>query len=117
MSAKQLTDVVYDFEGLYDLDFIPVVSVDLGISYEWDEFHAWFSPSRQMYFWGSGSGCSCNSFADGFRSIQDFENGRERSDVMAALNRYFDAQYENHPQERVAALYDVNSFRVPRADQ
>lgn len=109
------TDIASLFEyGRLDtegLDFVPVVSVDLGESYEWDEFYAWYSPSRRAYFWISGSGCSCNSIHDDVGSLDDFENGRARSDVMAALNAYFDSRYRVSNSDRAAALYEVNSFR------
>ncbi|AXA97611.1 hypothetical protein [Microbacterium sp. PM5] len=110
-----LDDHYIQFEGSDDLDFVPVVDVDLGESYEWDEFHAWYSPSRRAYFWASGAGCSCNSFADDLRSLDDFENGRARADVMAALNRYFDGQYYDRSQQRADALYTVNAFRPTEA--
>lgn len=110
MSA--LDDLYIRFDGFDALDFVPVVDVDLGEAYEWDEFHAWYSPSRRAFFWASGSGCSCNSFGDELTSLDDFENGQSRADVMAAVNRYFDGQYMDRPQERVAALHTINAFRA-----
>lgn len=103
----------YHFKGVKELDFVPVVSIHLLEGYEWDEFHAWYSPSRRMYFWTSGSGCSCNSIADGIYSLDDLENGRARSDVMAAVNRYFDDRHdsERYATDRADALYETNSFR------
>lgn len=93
----------YTFKGdLKSLDFVPVVSVDFGGGYDWDEFHAWYSPSRRVYFWTSGAGCSCNSISDEIYSIEDLENGRDRADVDLG--------------DRVEALAEVNAFRVPRAD-
>lgn len=92
------------------MDLVPVTSVNLGGGYDWDEFHAWYSPSRRVYYWASDSGCSCNSFGDGLDSIDDFENGRSRADVMAGANRYFDDQDTNPAQERVRVLHEINSF-------
>lgn len=107
----------YRFKGdLKSLDFVPVVSVDFGGGYDWDEFHAWYSPSRRVFFWTSGAGCSCNSISDDIYSIDDLENGRERADVMAAVRSYFDGRYDDKPGDRVEALAEVNAFRVPRAD-
>lgn len=92
------------------LDWVPVVDVDLGGGYEWDEFHAWYSVSERVYYWGSGSGCSCDSFTDNFHSVGDFANGRGRAEVMAALTSYFADHYTPYPQEAVRALYTVNAF-------
>jgi hypothetical protein len=32
-----------------NLDWIEVVDVELAGGYEWDEFHAWYSPSQRVY--------------------------------------------------------------------
>lgn len=110
MSGTNIRDVFYsDRDWLDGLDWVPVVSVDLGGGYDWDEFHAWYSPTERRYFWGSGSGCSCNSFDDDFYNLSDFEDG-DRPALMAAIGRYFDEQYLNHPQERVRALAEANAF-------
>lgn len=106
----------YSFKGLDALDFVPVASVSFGGGYDWDEFHAWYSPSRRMFFWASGSGCSCNSIGDDICSVDDLENGRDRRDVMAAIGRYFDDRYGDKPGDRVEALGEINAFRIPRAD-
>lgn len=110
MSGTEIKDLFYgNREWLDGLDWVPVTSVDLGGGYDWDEFHAWYSPSARRYFWGSGSGCSCNSFSDDFYNVSDFEDG-DRPALMAAVGRYFDGQYLNRPMERVTALSDVNGF-------
>lgn len=96
-------------------ELIEVVAIDLAESYEWEEFHAWYSPARRVYFWASGSGCSCNAFGDDIRSLDDLQNGRERSDVMAAVNAFFDESYRDAPSDRVDALYRVNTFQPPKA--
>ena len=109
MAGTQLTELFYSGDWFKEVDWVPVVSVDLGESYEWDEFHAWYSPSARRYFWASGAGCSCNDFSDGIGGESDFENG-DRPALMAAIGRYFDEQYRNHPSERVRALSDANGF-------
>lgn len=93
-----------------ELDWVPVVSVDLGGGYDWNELHAWYSPSQRVYYWGSGSGCSCNSWREYFSSVADFENGQTRADLMAGIGRYFDDQYRDYPTDRVAALAEANAF-------
>lgn len=115
MSGTAIKDLfgAYGHEWVDGLDWLPVVEVDLGGGWDWEEFHAWYSPTARRYFWGSGSGCSCDSFTDDFRSVGDFENG-DRPALMAALNRYFDAMYTQKPQERVRALTEANAFD-PRA--
>lgn len=32
--------------------------------YEWDEWHAYYDPSRKVFVVGAGSGCSCNAYDD-----------------------------------------------------
>lgn len=115
MAGTELSDLLEYSSGRDELkgsDLVPVVSVDLGSGYSWDEFHAFYSPSRRRFFWASGSGCSCNTWHDNIRTLDDFENGSTRADVMAALNRFFDeaSEYKNHESTRVAKLAEVNSF-------
>lgn len=108
----ELSDIFY-YEWHEGLDWVPVVSVDIGGGYDWDEFHAWYSPSARKYFWGSGSGCSCNSFSQEFYGPEDFSNGN-RDALKSALGLYFDETYLNHNEERVRALSAVRDFRTPK---
>jgi len=117
MAGTELSDLLehtYGLEELKNSDLVPVVSVNLGSGYDWEEFHAFFSPSRRRFFWASGAGCSCNSWHDGLRTLDDFENGVSRADVMAAMNRFFDEseEYRSSRVDRIAKLAEVNSFNV-----
>lgn len=71
MSIKDL--IYHDIEGVED--FIDVVDVDFGGGYDWDEFHAWYSPSKRRYFWAEGSGCSCSYFGEDLYKLDDFSSG------------------------------------------
>lgn len=96
-------------EELKNSDLVTVLSLNLGSGYSWNEFHAFYSPSRRRFFWASAAGCSCNSWSDYVGTLDDFENGLTRADVMSALNRWFDEE-EASPDIRVRALAEINSF-------
>lgn len=70
--------------GLEDLE--PVFLEDEG-GYEWTAMGAWYSPSQRRFFWVQDSGCSCNSFGDGVRSVEDFQNG-SKADLLAASDSF-----------------------------
>lgn len=112
MAGTELSNLLYNKDSLVGDDLVPVTGVDLGSGgYEWDELHAFYSPSRRRFFWYSDSGCSCNSWGDELRTIDDFENGT-KADLMAAINRYCDDGYGVTGTKRVDALYEANAFNT-----
>ena len=91
-------------------DWVPVVTMDDGGGYDWATFHGWYSPSRRVYFYGGGAGCSCNSYVDYFTNLGDFESG-DRAALMAALRRFAeDHRYTFGPVDLVDALHEANGF-------
>lgn len=91
-------------------DWVSVVSIDEGGGYDWAEFHSWYSPVARRYFWGSGAGCSCNYFAEGFSGFGDFASG-DRPALMAAIREFADDHgYRIRPTELVDALMAANAF-------
>jgi len=43
--------------------------------YEWDETTVLWSPKNKLFYWESGSGCSCNGPLDDVDSIDELESG------------------------------------------
>lgn len=93
-------------------DFVPVVDVNYGGGYEWDEFHAWYSPSRRRYFWASGSGCSCDYFGSLAYKIDDFETG-DRDALVAAVRAYHTNSYRAKGGDDLDSISKVRAFTVP----
>lgn len=75
-------------------DLVRVVRLGNGGGYDWDEFRAYYSPSRRRYFWLAQSGCSCNSFGDRVGSIEDLSNGA-RDDLERAIRAWHDGAYSD----------------------
>jgi hypothetical protein len=113
MDIEELNSWWGDDETFSNLDWDEVVDVDMGVSYSWSEFHAWYNPADERYYWGSASGCSCDSFRSYFRSISDLENGPDRASVMKALSTWMDGMYEKNPSLLVAKLHEINSYQPP----
>lgn len=108
---KELFDWAWDKSKLAEAaDWVTVVEIGDGGSYDWTDFYSWYSPSERRYFWGSGSGCSCNSFTDDYSSVADFENG-DRAALMAGIRRFAEEyEYAVRPTDLVDALTRANSF-------
>jgi len=116
MEGMKLADVLWDYSDdpwFNHVDWEPVVSIDLGESYSWEEFHAWYSPSKRVFYYGSGSGCSCNSFRDDYRRAEDFEVTPRREELKTAAIAFVDQSYR--PARDVATLRNeaiatINSY-------
>lgn len=52
--------------------------------YDWDRFASFYDPSSRMFYWVSGSGCSCNDLWDDVRSVGDLSVGRKDEFLRAA---------------------------------
>ncbi|QPL14175.1 hypothetical protein SEA_MORRILL_21 [Microbacterium phage Morrill] len=100
-----------------DLDWVEVIDVDLGGGYDWDEFHAWYSPSQRVFYYASDSGCSCNSFGMFFNTVSDFQVTTDRPTLMKAITEWFDQTYNKRPSELVEALHKINAFDVRKASE
>ena len=108
-----IEELIYrDIEGTED--FVDVVDVDFGGGYEWDEFHAWYSPSKRRYFWAEGSGCSCNYFGEDLYKLDDFSSG-SKSDLESGLRSYLDEAYSARPADVLDAVAKVKTFRASKA--
>lgn len=70
-------------------DWELVAEADSIGGYEWDILAVFWSPTARRYFWGDGSGCSCNSFRDEFDSASDFSDG-DRDAVIRAIRAWRD---------------------------
>lgn len=90
-------------------NWLPVTSIDLGCGYEWEEFHAFWSPTARRYFWHGSAGCSCNSWADDVDAEADFRNGG-RADLLRAIREWcVKAECSIDIYER--AMSEVRAFR------
>lgn len=97
------------FKGL---DLVPVVDVDLGLGYQWNEFHAWYSPNKRRFYWASGSGCSCNHLGWNYRAFADLNVGT-KPELEAAVRAYFDELFvEPNPDTLLRAVREVRTFRT-----
>jgi hypothetical protein len=117
MSGTRLIDVLYSYDSdepwFKTVDWVPVTSIDLGGGYDWEEFHAWWSPSARLFYYGSGSGCSCNSFSDDYRKVDDFSYTPRKEEVRAAARRFVDGSYRSARdvfQARNDAMADIAAF-------
>lgn len=108
-----IKDLVYR-DWAEGLDFVEVVDVDFGGGWEWDEFHAWYSPSKRRYFWSYGAGCSCNSWGDELYKIDDLSNG-SKADLERALRSYLDDAYNVRASDVLDAVRQVKTFRPSKA--
>lgn len=97
-------------------DWLPVVTMDDGGGYDWQTFHAWYSPHARRYFWGSGAGCSCNEFTDDYPSPGSLRDG-DRPALMDALRRFAEESYGFGPVALVDALTEANAFDPRSATQ
>lgn len=110
MAKREIGDVFYSkIEGTED--FVPVVSVDNGGGYEWDECHVWYSPEERRYYWASGSGCSCNSLSDDVRSKADLGVG-DRDEAKRAFRSYLDGSYSVRAGAALDAMDEFEGFRA-----
>ena len=61
--------------------------------YEWDTFAVFWSPIARRYFWGSASGCSCNSYSGDFENSTDFQDG-DREAALRAVESWREGEYD-----------------------
>jgi hypothetical protein len=96
-------------------DFVSVVYESTG-GYDWSAFGAYYSPSRRRYFWLHDGGCSCNSFGDSVKSVEEFENG-DRAALLRAVEEAItvpqrDAYGDYYTAaDRARAIAAVRDFR------
>lgn len=117
MSGTALENVLWDYSSetpwFKTVDWIPVTSIDIGGGYDWEEFHAWYSPSARLYYYGSGGGCSCNSFGEYFRRVEDFAVTPRKEELRAAAMRFLDDSYRSARdifEARNDAMSDITAF-------
>lgn len=117
MAGTEVENVLWDYYSdvpwFKTVDWVPVTSIDLGTGYEWEEFHAWYSPQSRLYYYGSGSGCSCNSFSDYHRQISDFCTTPRKEELRAAAIAFVDGSYRSAREvfdARNQGVIDINSF-------
>lgn len=112
MDIKELFEYSkFDFSGTED--FVSVIDIEASLSYEWDEFHAWYSPNERRYYVATGQGCSCNWIGEEYGSKHDLDSYGSRTELMKIVTDYFDRpNYDRtySADDRVKALYTVNSF-------
>lgn len=93
-------------------DFVSVTSVGEW-GYSWHLLEAWYSPSRDRFYWISGSGCSCNSLMDGVSALGDFLDG-DRDALIRAVKDEFedDSPYAAVPKDALAKeLHAIRTWR------
>ena len=86
-------------------DFRTVIEATAYESYEWAEFHAWYSPSARQFFWSGQSGCSCNMFEIP-ATIDGMENG-SKQDMINALRSFMQEHDYYYSLEKALAYLDA----------
>ena len=86
-------------------DFRTVIEATAYESYEWAEFHAWYSPSARQFFWSGQSGCSRNMF-EVPHTIDDMENG-SKQDMINALRSFMQERDYYYSLEKALAYLDA----------
>lgn len=69
-------------------DWVMVIDAESSGGYDWDAFFGFYSPSTDVFYWHSGSGCSCDEWGDGLNSPADFEQSKDRNDMQRAFDRF-----------------------------
>ncbi|WP_067201145.1 DUF7574 domain-containing protein [Microbacterium sp. XT11] len=79
----------YDFDKGEDValpgteDFVQVGDAYAG-GWNWSNFSAYYSPSRDRYYWLDEGGCSCSGPGDSVYSVADFQEGSREELTRAA---------------------------------
>ena len=64
-----------------------------------------------MFFWASGSGCSCNWIWDDIYRVEDFEFG-SRDELIGAVRRKYGNAYRKTPDLMLADIAIVKQFSI-----
>ena len=72
-------------------DWQHVLTVSSGGGYDWQTFHAFYSPTSRRFYWHGAAGCSCNDWGDELASESGFQNGM-KGDLERAV-RAFTREY------------------------
>lgn len=92
-------------------EWLEVSSVDYGESYEWDEAHVFYNPADKMFYWASGSGCSCNWINDDYHSISDFGVGN-RKQAIQFMQDYVSDSYRGQEIDRQREADRIRNFKA-----
>lgn len=91
-------------------DFVSVATVG-EYGYSWHLLDAWYSPSRDRFYWASGSGCSCNSLMDGVSTIGHLQDG-DRDALVRAVEAEFGA--DEYTLSASALAKEIHTIRTWR---
>ena len=83
-------------EGKDSLDWVEVIDVCANLSYDWDEFHAWYSPKDRTYYWGADSGCSCSYYGYYIKSTSQFQSSQDKEVLARSLSEYLKDNHYSH---------------------
>lgn len=97
-------------------DWHEVANASANISYEWEEFLCWYSPSERRYFWIYGSGCSCNDIDEKMESKDSFENG-SRDDAIRALKRHTKDYTDIGPWVLHNTVASIRAYDEPKGEE
>lgn len=104
----------YRIPGTEEFEF--VASFSDGGGYDWTDWVAWYSRAERRFFIASGSGCSCNSLADDYWTLGDFEAVATKAAAVASLQSFVDDRFEYRSiSERPrldSEIAAINSFRA-----
>lgn len=115
MSGVALSSIYYGRGWWDEVDWVPVVTIIAGDSSSWSEFHSFYSPSERLYYYASGSGCSCSSFAFYFREKGDWWKTPREEELRNAILGYIDVAYRwsetEGANQRIAAIASLRDFK------
>jgi hypothetical protein len=89
----------------------PVVAVNLGGGYDWDDLYSFYDPEAKRFKWVSGSGCSCNSISDEVYGPEDFEDG-DKEALKRAVRSHYEGAYNANPGDLVDDLAAVSRWEA-----
>lgn len=90
-------------------DFVQVAEIGEW-GYSWHLLRAWYSPSRDRFYWVADSGRSCNSIEDTYATLSDFSDG-DRAALIRAIEAEFAGGYTYTPDALAKEIHAVRTWR------
>lgn len=76
--------------------------------YDWDRFVSYYDPQGRVFYWISGSGCSCNDLFEDVSSLGDFNVGR-KEELLRAAGEFSDSYNRDGFNQLREALDNIKS--------
>jgi hypothetical protein len=73
--------------------------------YEWERFVSYYDPQSGMFYWMSGSGCSCNYLEEDYKTVSDLSVGR-KDEFLSAASYFGDGGVYGYGQGRYSDQFE-----------